>query len=55
MSGIEDVAKTWLIDPAWQKVFKHTVDVFQDYISYLLVRRLLQPFRLYMYVKLTLV
>ena len=38
MSGIEEVAKSWLLDPAWQKVFKHTVDVLEDYISYLLVR-----------------
>ena len=37
MSGIEEVAKSWLIDPLWQKVFKHTVDVFEDYCSYLLV------------------
>ena len=38
MAGIEDVAKTWLVDPAWQKVFKHTVDVMEDYVSYILVR-----------------
>ena len=38
MTGIEDVAKTWLVDPAWQKVFKHTVDVMEDYVSYILVR-----------------
>ena len=38
MSGIEEVAKSWLLDPAWQKVFKHTVDVLEDYVSYLLVR-----------------
>ena len=37
MSGIEDVAKNWLVDPVWQKVFKHTVDVFEDYVSYVLV------------------
>ena len=37
MSGIEEVAKSWLIDPLWQKVFKHTVDVLEDYFSYLLV------------------
>lgn len=36
-AGIEDVAKSWLIDPAWQKVFKHTFDVVEDYISYLLI------------------
>lgn len=22
MSGIEDVAKSWLVDPAWQRAFK---------------------------------
>ena len=38
MSGIEEIAKSWLLDPQWQKVFKHTVDVVEDYISYLLVR-----------------
>ena len=38
MSGIEGVAKTWLADPPWQKVFKHTVDVLQDYVSYILVK-----------------
>ena len=37
MSGIEEIAKSWLLDPQWQKVFKHTVDVMEDYISYLLV------------------
>ena len=37
MSGIEEVAKSWLSDPPWQKVFKHTVDVIEDYISYILV------------------
>ena len=38
MSGeFTDVAKSWLLDPAWQKVFKHTVDVFEDYVSYILV------------------
>jgi hypothetical protein len=25
--GIGDVAKSWLADPPWQKVFKHTFDV----------------------------
>ena len=39
MSGIEGVAKTWLADPPWQKVFKHTVDVLQDYVSYILVKK----------------
>ena len=38
MTGIEDIAVSWLADPAWQKVFKHTVDIFQDYVSYVLVR-----------------
>ena len=37
MSGIEQIAKSWLSDPPWQKVFKHTVDVVEDYISYILV------------------
>ena len=38
MTGIEDIAVSWLADPAWQKVLKHTVDIFQDYVSYVLVR-----------------
>ena len=37
MSGIEQIATSWLSDPPWQKVFKHTVDVVEDYISYILV------------------
>ena len=37
MSGIEQIATSWLSDPPWQKVFKHTVDVMADYISYILV------------------
>nr|XP_040573152.1 uncharacterized protein LOC121122226 [Lepeophtheirus salmonis] len=37
MSSIEDVAKTWLTDPPWQKVFKHTFDVLEDYVSYILI------------------
>jgi hypothetical protein len=38
MAGsIEDVAKSWLMDPAWQKVFKHTIDVIEDYVSYVLI------------------
>ncbi|QQP57419.1 Uncharacterized protein FKW44_002400 [Caligus rogercresseyi] len=37
MSSLEDVAKTWLTDPPWQKVFKHTFDVLEDYISYVLI------------------
>ena len=43
MSGIEGVAKTWLADPPWQKVFKHTVDVLQDYVSYILVKNSFEP------------
>jgi hypothetical protein len=27
--GIGDVAKSWLADPPWQKVFKHTFDVIE--------------------------
>ena len=38
MSGIEQIATSWLSDPPWQKVFKHTVDVVADYISYILVK-----------------
>jgi hypothetical protein len=38
MSGsIEDVARSWLLDPAWQKVFKHTFDIIKDYVSYVLI------------------
>ena len=36
-SSIEEVARSWLADPAWQKVFKHTFDVVEDYVSYVLV------------------
>ncbi|XP_059078716.1 uncharacterized protein LOC131877137 [Tigriopus californicus] len=35
--GMEKVVNSWLIDPAWQKVFKHTLDVITDYVSYVLV------------------
>ena len=35
--GIGDVAKSWLADPPWQKVFKHTFDVIVDYVTYILV------------------
>ncbi len=35
--GIEDVVTSWLSDPAWQKVFKHTLDVLEDYVSYILL------------------
>ena len=38
MSAIEEVVKSWLKDPNWQKVFKHTFDVIEDYISYILVK-----------------
>ena len=27
--SIDSVVKSWLVDPQWQKVFKHTFDVFQ--------------------------
>ena len=37
MSGaIEDIAKKWLAEPAYTKVFKHTADVIEDYLCYLL-------------------
>ena len=36
-SSIEDIARSWLLDPAWQKVFKHTFDIVKDYVSYALV------------------
>lgn len=35
--SLEEVATSWLIDPAWQKVFKHTLDVLQDYVYYVLI------------------
>ena len=35
--SLGDVAKTWLIDPSWQKVFKHTFDVIEDYVTYILI------------------
>ena len=31
------MAKTWLADPQWIKVFKHTFDVLEDYVSYILI------------------
>lgn len=53
MSGeFTDVAKSWLLDPAWQKVFKHTVDVFEDYVSYILVSFILQKVRYCLLTKL---
>lgn len=36
-SSIQETAASWLADPAWQKVFKHTFDVLEDYIAYVLV------------------
>ena len=49
MSGeFTDVAKSWLLDPAWQKVFKHTVDVFEDYVSYILVSFTLKKVRYFL-------
>eukprot|EP00092_Neocalanus_flemingeri_P032028 GFUD01034810.1.p1 GENE.GFUD01034810.1~~GFUD01034810.1.p1 ORF type:complete len:905 (+),score=215.05 GFUD01034810.1:108-2822(+) len=37
MSGaIEDIAKKWMSEPAYTKVFKHTADVIEDYICYFL-------------------
>jgi len=37
MSGaIEDIAKKWLSEPAYTKVFKHTADVIEDYLCYFL-------------------
>ena len=36
-SSIEDIARSWLLDPVWQKVFKHTFDILKDYVSYALV------------------
>ena len=37
MSGtIENIAKKWLIEPGYTKVFKHTADVIRDYLCYLL-------------------
>ena len=38
MSGaIEDLAKKWISEPTYSKVFKHTADVVEDYLCYLLV------------------
>ena len=37
MSGIEDVARSWLLDPPWQRVFKHSLDVAQDYAAAIMV------------------
>lgn len=38
MSGaIEDLAKKWITEPKYQKVFKHTADVVEDYFCYILI------------------
>ena len=38
MSGaIEELAKKWITEPTYQKVFKHTADVVEDYFCYVLV------------------
>jgi hypothetical protein len=37
MSSIEAVAQNWLVDPPWQKVFKHTFNVLEDYVTYVLI------------------
>ena len=37
MSGsIEDIAKRWMMEPDFIKMFKHTADVIWDYISFIL-------------------
>ncbi|TRY63902.1 hypothetical protein TCAL_14320 [Tigriopus californicus] len=35
--NIDDIAKSWLLDPTSVKVFQHTSDVLVDYVSYLMV------------------
>jgi hypothetical protein len=35
--SLGDIAKSWLADPPWQRVFKHTFDVIVDYVTYILV------------------
>ena len=35
--SLGDVAKSWLADPPWQRVFKHTFDVIEDYVTYMLI------------------
>jgi len=35
--GLGDIAKSWLADPTWQRVFKHTFDVIADYFTFILV------------------
>ena len=37
MTSIEGLAQSWLVDPPWIKVFKHTFDILEDYVSYILV------------------
>ncbi len=34
---MESLAGSWLVDEAWQKVFKHTLDVVQSYVINVLV------------------
>ena len=34
---VNSVSNAWLVDPHWQKVFKHTLDVLQEYIYYVLM------------------
>ena len=35
--SVDGLAQSWLRDPPWVRVFKHTLDVLQDYIAYLLL------------------
>ena len=37
MSGIENMVNSWLVEAPWVKVFKHTCDVLEDYVIYLLI------------------
>ena len=36
-SQIESLAKEWLSDPAWARVFKLNVDIMEDYMNTFLV------------------
>ena len=36
-AALESVATSWLQEQAWQKVFKHTFDVIEDYVAYCLI------------------
>ena len=36
-SQIENIAKEWLSDPDWAKVYKLNVDVVEDYMNTLLI------------------